>query len=204
MNMIDTYQCQGVIDHAQGLKDLGVHAVGLYYFNHSGFKQQLTKAVAKAVSAKDLYIVSVWEDGYPTHREYFGSESGYSDGLRAVERASAASQPANTPIYFAVDYDAAEGDLPYIQSYFAAVNKRLKIGTSVGLYEVGVYGSGLVCEHLTTRGLVSKTWLSESTGFLGYSSWKDKASIVQGHSRRLLGMDVDTDQTSGSAGGWKV
>ena len=197
--MIDTYQCNAAVKNADALVAQGVQAVGLYYFNHSAFKEQLTSGVAKALSAKGLYVVSVWEDGYPDHAAYFGSESGYSDGHRAMERASRAGQPHGTAIYFAVDYDATLGDLPRILRYFQAVKDVLGLA-----YEVGVYGSGLTCAFLSGQGLVTKTWLSESTGFQEHGAWLPHANIVQGHSTKLLGMDVDTDTTNGNAGGWKI
>jgi hypothetical protein len=198
-NMIDTYECSKVVTSLPQLKAAGIHAAGMYYFHASAFKQLLTKAVAQAVSGAGLYVVSIWESGYPTSGGYFGSESGHADGTGALIRAQEAGQPADSPIYATVDYDATQSDLDGITAYFQAFAAAL--GNS---YTVGVYGSGMVCQHLINLCLVKKTWLAESTGFAGYQSWLSHADIVQIKSARVFGMDVDTNRTSGSAGGWQL
>jgi Domain of unknown function (DUF1906) len=52
--------------------------------------------------------------------------------------------------------------LPYVNRYFTDVNRILKAD---GRYRVGVYGSGLVCKHLTGKKLAEHCWLAMSTGW---------------------------------------
>ena len=196
----DCFRPDIVAAKAQEIKAAGYTSVGLYYFMSSAFKVMLTRELAEKISAAALYIFSVWENGFPTAGDYFTAAQGASDGKRAALCGLSVGQPAETPIYFAVDYDAAESDLPGITAYFEALRPRLQADG----YTAGVYGSGLVCRHLSELGLVSKTWLSESTGFAGHADWLPHADIVQGHSTQLFGMDIDTDTTNGSAGGFQV
>lgn len=197
---LDTYKVQEVVANAARLVAAGYTAVGLYLFRSSAFKQKLTRAAALAISKAGLYIFTVWENGQPTTAEYFSALRGDSDAVYAIEEAEAIGQPKDTPIYFAVDYDAKEADLAYITAYFRQVRPKV---VAAG-YKVGAYGSGMVLAHLASLGLIQYSWLSQSKGFAGYQAWKAKANIVQGASTTILGMDVDTDTINGNAGGWKI
>jgi hypothetical protein len=54
--------------------------------------------------------------------------------------------------------------LPFVEHYFREVNRVMKAD---GRYRVGAYGSGLVCKHLTSKGLINFCWLAMSTGWPG-------------------------------------
>ena len=197
----DTYRAEDVGRQAKAIKAKGYSFVGMYYFASSKFKQQLTKAVATLLSAEGLYVVSVYENGYPTHSGYFSAAQGRADGAMAVQRAGEAGQPKGTPIYAAVDYDSMERDLPAISAYFKSYQTIL---TAQG-YTAGVYGNGWVCGAMHKAGLVGKTWLSGATGWSGYAYWLKSADIVQGRTTQILGMDCDLDTTAASGGGgWQV
>ena len=197
----DTYLATEAAKQAKTIKEKGYSFVGMYYFKLSRFKQQLTKAVARALSAEGLYVVSVYENGYPTHAAYFTAEAGAADGAMAVQRAVEAGQPKGTPIYAAVDYDAMQRDLPGIIAYFKSYHAALKASG----YVAGVYGNGLVCSAMVAAELAGKTWLSGATAWRGYSFWLKSADIVQGQTTQVWGMDCDLDTTGPSGGGgWQV
>lgn len=198
----DTYQADVVAAKAPEIVAGGFMAVGLYYDQYSRFKVPITAVRAKAISAAGLFIWSIWENGEPTSAHYFGAARGQADAILAMLKAKLAGQPAGTPIYFTVDYDPSEGDLPAIKAYFAAI--RAAFAARGNPYKVGVYGSGLVCRFLSELGLVEYTHLSQSRGFQGYADWLPHASIVQGPVTRLFGMDCDLDTTNGHAGGWQI
>lgn len=183
--------------YANKLAGLGYSFVCRYI--NPGKLQPLTVTESQALSDVGLYIISIWEEGSPIHPGYFNADRGGADGSGSVSAAQYLGQPVGTPIYFAVDYDAASEDLPAIASYFSAVHSRVKAAG----YAVGVYGSGLVCQDLSQIGWVSKTWLSQSRGFAGYDEWKDQADILQGVETQVLGLDVDLDTANGDAGGWQ-
>ena len=197
----DTYLAEDAGRQAQAIKSKGYTFVGMYYFASSQVKQHLTKAVALALSAAGLYVVSVYESGFPTNSRYFSAAQGGADGAMAMQRAAAAGQPKGTPIYAAVDYDAVQRDILAITAYFKSYHATL---TEHG-YLPGVYGNGIVCSAMVKAGLAEKTWLSGSTMWGGYSHWLKFADIVQGRTTLLFGMDCDLDTTAPSGGGgWQV
>jgi hypothetical protein len=171
-----------------------------YIFERSDFKTPLTKQEANELSKAGLSIVTIFESGSPTSAAYFNGGKGESDGIIARAKARDAGQPAGTPIYAAVDYDAAPDDLDAIAAYFASFREQIKQWG----YVAGVYGSGLVCDRLAEIGLVSYTWLSQSKGFAGYDHWLPRANLVQGRETELHAADVDLDASEGAGGGWKV
>lgn len=202
MKAFDAYGAAAVAARAGEIAAAGYGAVGLYYFRRSGFKQLLTREVARAVTDAGLSLFSVYENGAPTSAGYFTVDRGNADAHAAEIRAADAGQPGDSAIYFAVDYDAAPGDLPAIAAYFREVGRVLRVLES--LYRVSVYGSGLVCAHLLGAGLVTHTWLSQSTGFRGYAAFAPRANIVQGKVAHLFGLDVDMDTVRESAGAWRL
>lgn len=185
--------------HAADLVAKGYGWVARYLFDHSSFKDLLTHSEAVALSKAGLYIVSVWENGFPTTDGYFTAAQGGIDGAHAARHAFDAGQPAGTPIYFAVDHDVDPHiTLPYFQQV------RVGLRGAGAHYLAGVYGSGAVCELLHNGGFVSHTWLSQSKGWRGYLDEKAVADIVQGSEVGVVGIDVDLDVSDGAAGGWRV
>jgi len=185
---------------ATDLVSKGYHWVARYYFKVSKFKDQLTKPEAQALSKAGLYIVSVFESGFPTSVKYFTAAQAHDDASVAYARAKAAGQPDGTAIYFAVDFDAEAGDLPTIKSYFETV---VALMAKLGTYEVDAYGSGAVIEYLKGLGLIKKGWLAQSRGWSKYEDESLRAEIVQGGEMNVLGRDIDVDESNGNAGGWK-
>jgi len=188
---------KSLIDYAGTLVQEGYTFAARYYFNASSFKDRLEAAEATHLSAQKVYLVSIWESGYPTSADYFTSGQGKSDGAHAAAQAKAAGQPKGSPIYFAADYDSTPSD---IVSYATEFQTAVKAAG----YLAGIYGNGVTCHLLKERGLVSYTWLSQSTGFQGYSAWKPHANIVQTAEFNWHGFDVDGDTASGDSGGWRV
>lgn len=197
----DAYAAKAVAENAGAIVEAGYVGVGLYYFRTSGFKQLLTADIASALSAAGLFIFSAYESGEPVTAAYFTTDQANADAHVAAVRAIDAGQPGDTPIYFAVDYDASPDDLPAIRAYFAEITRVFGVVGSP--HKIGVYGSGLVCRHLSDAGLPF-TWLSQSRGFAGYNDWKPRANIVQGPVSKFGDIDIDTDTTFGNSGAWKI
>ncbi|HLV78895.1 MAG TPA: DUF1906 domain-containing protein [Chthonomonadaceae bacterium] len=182
---------------AQEIKAGGFDFVARYY--PIGLPKSLTRQEVEALAGAGLWIVSVYETT-PTQPAYFasGAVRGEQDARRALESARACGQPAGSVIYFAVDYDAAEADLPAILAYFAAVHAALNAAG----YLTGVYGSGRVCRAVKGAGCAHRAWLAMSRGWAGsadYSDW-DLCQTIEGH---VAGIEEDGDRSNGSAGGWQ-
>ena len=186
-----------VTRHLSDLKADGITFIGRYY-SHSLWKN-LTTAEAKAISAAGLYIVAVWETA-GDHESFFTHAQGVQDGHDAYVFGRAIGQPFHAPIYFAVDCDC----MPHqgVSLYFNGVREALQAHGQIGVdtYNVGVYGSGAVCQYLDSIGYVSYTWLAQSLGWLGSMTYNDW-NIKQGPSTAMHGMSVDLDTAAAKGGG---
>ncbi len=160
----------------------GVEFVVRYYSETTKQSQKrLLPDEARALHAAGLRIAVVYQDRQ-TQVEDFSRASGERDGRFAFAYGRENGQPLGTTIFFAVDYDAKPADLRAIQAYFQGVGAGLATAAqSEPSYQVGVYGSGYVCRRLKEAGLVSHTWLAESTGYresAGYSDWTLKQFVT--------------------------
>lgn len=175
------------------------------YYSHSGSKN-LTFAEARAFSDAGIDLVTVWESA-GDHAGFFTRAQGVDDATSAHNMAVKIGQPAGTPIYFAVDFDATPADVnagvvPYFQGVAAGF---ATIGHGNPAYSAGVYGSGFVCDRLFQQGLVTHTWLSMSSGFLGSRTYKDW------HIRQHLeadpfgfGFSIDPNEAKHGYGGFRL
>ena len=195
---------QPVGSHAFAIAERGYTFVGRYGGPvKAAHGIALTKAEAEQLSAAGLYIVSIWENGFPTEPGYFTGYQGAKDGHAATEYFEAVGQPKDTLIYFTVDCDvAAAVVLEYARSFQAAVKEAG--------YLAGVYGSGPVCEALLRAGIAHCAWLGQSKGWGGPGAWQEfadsgKANLIQ-HATTTLPVvgEVDLDTSYGKAGGWTL
>ncbi len=107
---------------------------------------------------------------------YFSHTRGVFDGTSAYHFAQHdIGQPAGTPIYFAVDFDASQKDVTgVITAYFQGIVDAFNtISLHQPIYPIGVYGSGLICSSLLNAGAVQFTWLAQSMGFRGSKAFKN-------------------------------
>ena len=162
------------------------------YYNTNNPSKNLTLAEAQALSAAGITIVVVWENGFPTKASYFSNAKGVSDATAALKLASESiGQPEGSAIYFAVDYDATVEDVSGpISQYFQGVKSVFDAAEKQ--YAIGVYSSGATCKSVLDAGLVTFTWLSQSTGFRGSKTFT-AFNIKQGPEAKICGMDADGD-----------
>lgn len=187
-----------VSNHLHALKEAGYTFFGRYY-SHSPWKN-LTRPEAEAISKAGLYVVAVFEAA-GDHIGAFSASQGYQDANTAIAQAKECGQPLSSCIYLAVDLDANTDELVNaIEPYFQAAHAVIK---GAG-YEVGVYGSGMVCNFVISSGYASKSWLANAKSWSGYDNWHGHADIVQGLPTTVAGISCDTDTSNGSAGGWQV
>jgi len=175
---------------ARKLAELGFSFCGRY-LAPAGWKV-LTKAEAELIHAAGLSILVVWET--TADRAKSGAAGGEQDGLRAYNLAVELGAPAGTTIYYAVDYDAGEGDFDAIEAYLRAA------GTASAPYAVGVYGSYRVVEEMRRRGACAACWQCCAWSYGRLSEYADayqaewsgttgaKAVAAQ------VGFDVDLDE----------
>jgi hypothetical protein len=198
---IDTAEnCQAKVTE---IKNAGYDFVCRYY-NVNCPSKNLTLAEAKAISKAGLYIVAVWENGYPTDASYFSESKGEQDGKNAYNYAkNTIGQPYNKPIYFAVDYDASYSDvLGVVSDYFKGVAAAFK--AAGGQYDIGIYGSGYACSNIMkSNSNVKYAWLAQSTGWGDYRTFTGW-NIKQGDSITVAGLGCDSDVSNNNAGAFNI
>ncbi|WP_199614838.1 DUF1906 domain-containing protein [Paenibacillus alkalitolerans] len=134
------------------LRSHGISFIGRYYkprkANGDISDYVLTPEEARLISSKRLYIVAVYQDSGTRSSDY-NYPKGANDYSHAMQRAQEIGQPTNTPIYFAVDYDAAGTEtLENVFFYFRGILDRRTWNESLGnpVWPVGVYGSADVID----------------------------------------------------------
>lgn len=179
------------------------YAVRYYTTSPSSWKVMKPKE-AQIISESGIWLVSVFQDSN-NKAECFSKTTGTANALSAYNYAKVQiKQPDNTPIYFAVDYDAPNSDIKgCITAYFEAVKNTLQ-----DKYKVGVYGSGEICRHIKdTLKLADYSWLAMSKGYRGYKEYLDRKTwnMLQKDLIKINGIDCDSGESSPlGGGGWRL
>ncbi|MCD1260702.1 DUF1906 domain-containing protein [Paenibacillus athensensis] len=185
----------------------GYHFAGRYYCQ-TDHPKLLTPSEARAISAAGVYIVALWKNGYPSSSGYFTYHTGLEDAQMAYNYAKMIiGQPAATPIYFAVDYDAPLEDARgCISEYFRGIVEGIKAATERhGVqYDIGIYGSASVCETVMNQFTdITYAWLSASPGWSDSREF-EKWNLKQGPGTTVSGIDIETVVSNGNGGGFKI
>jgi hypothetical protein len=185
------------------------------YYNTNNPRKNLTQREAIDLSGAGLSIVAIWENGFPTTRDYFTRARGARDGEAAFRMAFKFGQPAETPVYFAVDYDAFNNaDRTAVRAYFEGVRAGLRTYLSdpalraiARSYTIGVYGSSCVLDWCQDQGIATFFWQAHAPGWCGgrnRARWPN-ANIRQiRNERELCGVTVDLDEGWGHEGAWSL
>jgi peptidoglycan hydrolase-like protein with peptidoglycan-binding domain len=156
--------------------------------------KDLTVAEASALHAAGISVGLVWETTGTEAQE--GYAQGMSDAAAARAAADALGFPASLPIYYAVDFNATEAQMPTVLDYLhgaadAAGAKDL----------VGVYGSYSVVEAAYAAGF---TFLWQTLAWSN-GAWSAHATLRQLNvGQEIDGVAVDLDQAmTASYGQWQ-
>jgi hypothetical protein len=182
------------------LRSSRIDFVARYYRNPTSSLPALSPQEARKLASLGLKIVAVWEQNSPDP-ENLSHSSGYSDAFSAYKQAKAVGQPAGSAIYFAIDFNAHE--LEPAKEYFRGIAAGLTAASGGRAeYDVGVYGSGAVCDAIKRAGLARYSWLTKATswdGSLDYNDW----NIKQGEALPFS-FDNDSDEARGDYGGFRL
>jgi len=184
---------------AAAIKAGGYDFVARYLSSHHW--KVISPDEANELGSAGLSVVLVYEDN-PTAGSYFSFGQGESDGARAAQQAGLLGAPANTTIYFAVDYDASDSDLAGpIMDYFQGVvgSFRSFAAANKPQYRVGVYGSGAACMAMISAGLTKQGWLAQARRWRGHDKFTDFV-MNQGMPAIIAGLSVDPDDAIGDYG----
>ncbi|MDO0933355.1 DUF1906 domain-containing protein [Streptomyces sp. DG2A-72] len=200
--------CDGVTKitpaRAQALKDAGYKYIGRYLFNPSATdlpEKQIQPGELATIKEYGLSCFPIFQT-WSRSADYFSYNQGTADAFRAIEWAQFHGFKAGTIIYFAVDYDAMDGEVTdYVIPHFRGVMRT--IGENSG-YGVGVYGPRNVCQRVADAGYAATSFVSDmSSGFsgnLGYplpTNWAfDQISTIKVGSGAGL-IEIDNNIVSG-------
>lgn len=134
---------------AKKIKSLGYDFVGRYCVPISRAKA-VTPAEARAILDAGLGLLLCWE--LTADRVKGGAAKGSADGVSAANCAKALGAPAGTTLYFAVDYEASDGEMDAIAAYLKAAQQAAPD------YRCGVYGSYAVVQEMAKRGVCACYW----------------------------------------------
>jgi LysM repeat protein len=176
---------------AEGLKENGIEYVGRYLGNSwKSIKEKECDALINA----GLKIISIWETN-PTFAAYFTKNQGSADAKMASAFARSIGQIEGSAIYFAVDFDAQDGDMKGILNYFSGIREELD-----QIYKAGVYGSYDVLKMLHNNSAADYYW---QTGAWSRGKVASFIDILQfNYNQPLLGIQVDYNEFFNGAGSW--
>jgi hypothetical protein len=180
----------------------GVAFIGRYYRNPGSRWAALSASEARLISSANVDIVAIFESA-STKAAYFSRLAGIRDASTAIHEAQLVGQPTTSAMYFAVDYDASPPDITgCITEYFQGIHAGLHAANKD--YQVGVYGSGLVCQAICDANLATYAWLAASRAWAGnqeFIDWHVRQSLT-----RLPGITFDHDSDEGKEdyGGFRV
>ena len=180
---------------ADALSNAGYAASARYLGKHTiGLSNGLTPAEIHTLHRAGLKIISIWETN-PTRASYFTREQGLSDARNAVKEARWLGQPKWTTIYFTVDFDAQEADMPAILAYFEGVQHNL------GGYRMGAYG-GIRTLQALFDSHVRPAYLWQTIAWSGGQVF-DRADLYQNEVNQLIdGFGVDVNEVKVTNPGW--
>ncbi len=129
----------------------------------------LTRPERDLILSKGFSIGVVFQHRNDLMKTFLDRKRARYDARRALELTEELGQPKGSVIFFSVDFDARETNMPHVERYFKTVGALL----GAARYKVGVYGDGHVCDRLKRAGLAAYCWLSMSTGFEGSKAYHD-------------------------------
>jgi peptidoglycan hydrolase-like protein with peptidoglycan-binding domain len=164
--------CDGVTKitaaRAQELKSAGYRYIGRYLFNPSKTnlpEKQIQPGELATIKQFGLRCFPIYQT-WSRDADYFSYSQGCVDASNAIEWAKIHGFKPGSIIYFAVDYDAMDGEVTdYILPHFRGVYRTIG---ELSNYGVGIYGPRNVCQRVSDAGYAATSFVSDmSSGFSG-------------------------------------
>lgn len=167
--------CSTVLNRQQALdlKAAGYTHVGRYLTGTVGnnfIPKAITKEEAGYIQAAGLSVFPIYQDG-GYYLDYFknNTSQGIYDAEAAIYAAESIGVPANTVIYFAVDFDClGEEAEAYIIPYFRNLALIFASGKNPKNYRIGIYAPRYICTIVSEANLAVSSFVCDmSYGFSG-------------------------------------
>lgn len=167
---------------AKALAALGYQAFGGYLRS-----DRLDLATVENLHAAGIKIFSIYERGNPTSDGYGWSYAhGRADAVVAANYAVSIHQPSGTTISPCCDYDSNPAIVrPYLEGFHDYIK-------TYGYYTLP-YANGATLFDIIKLGYAIGGMLTQSKGFEDYAEYLAHATIQQGASFTVTGLDADKD-----------
>jgi hypothetical protein len=156
------------------LKQQGYTTIMRYYCRPDLNWKRMGQKEAVAIARAGVALAAVYQNRQNQPSD-FSESKGEASGKEAYDYAeNVIFQPADSAIYFSADFDPSEAVVrDNIVAFFKGIQKAFKAAADDGkpIYQVGIYGSGRTCRILMEEGLVTYTWITQSTGFAEYKKF---------------------------------
>lgn len=152
---------------AEALYAAGYRYIGRYLTKVTGgLNKNLTDEEIANILNAGIHIFPIFQETNSSI-DAFTYENGVNDGTKAFVQALAFRFPANTIIYFAVDFDVTEAQTKnQVFNYFTGIQDAAS--STATPYKVGIYGSRNTCSIICSLGLAVSSFVSDmSTGYSG-------------------------------------
>lgn len=180
---------------ASGAVQAGYTHVGRYLV---GSNQYITSNELRALKSSGLYLFPIMQR-FNNSIETMTRDAGLEQAIDAIERARALDLPAQSTIYYAVDFDPTGDQIEgAVATFFSAINSVHESVLYRG-YRVGVYGTRNTCQTLISLGFASSAFVAGMSwgwsGNMGFAMPDDWAynQIVE-TSVSLGGVSVNVDK----------
>lgn len=153
-------------EKAKTLYDHGYRYIGRYLTGRlaNGQSKAITREEAEIIFDAGLNFFPIFQTA-AYYNDYFTAEQGRIDAKSAIDAATTLGIPANTIIYFAVDYDCMDYQItsnviPYFKAVYGIMSKSI--------YKTGIYGTRNTCTRVSELGYACSSFVGDmSTGFSG-------------------------------------
>lgn len=169
--------CSTVLNsqQAQDLKSTGYQVVGRYLTGTVGGSRRkfITFEEIENIENAGLRVFPIYQDG-GYELEYFQDlRQGTVDAHTAISAAKRIGVPADTVIYFAVDFDCYSYQMTsFVVPYFRKLNLVFKSSKNTKNYKIGIYAPRYICSYISDLGLAEYSFVADmSSGYscnLGY------------------------------------
>jgi peptidoglycan hydrolase-like protein with peptidoglycan-binding domain len=152
---------------AQALHDAGYRHVGRYLSNVAGstLDKMIKPGELDIIAAAGLSCFPIYQT-WGGSADYFSYSQGLHDAHDAIVWARRHGFQDGARIYFAVDFDALDGEVTAsVLPHFRGVHHVI---TTYSRYRIGVYGARNVCRRVSDAGYADASFVSDmSSGFSG-------------------------------------
>lgn len=169
--------CSTVLNsqQAQDLKSSGYQVVGRYLTGTVGGSRRkfITFEEIENIENAGLRVFPIYQDGGYELVYFQDLRQGTVDAHTAISAAERIGVPANTVIYFAVDFDCYSYQMTsFVIPYFRKLNLVFNSSKNTKNYKIGIYAPRYICSYISDLGLAEYSFVADmSSGYscnLGY------------------------------------